>query len=410
MSRPQNTGPNPLEMSDEDFMKMNGPDSYIPAEEEPAEEEPAAETPAEEEDAEGAEAPEADSDDGEEGEEASEEESEEDPEGNENTPGADPEGKTPEEISDNAESSEGEDGDKPKEAGKDGKKDTAPKESESEPDYKAFYSMIMGGFRANGKTIELKDPQEALQLMQMGANYTQKMQAIQPHRKMLLMLQKNEIDSGKLSFAIDLLRKDPEAIRKLIKDAGIDPMDIDTESEPEYRGGNHEVSDEEEAFRGVMEEVASTDAGKATLQEIQRTWDQTSKDLLWAQPEVLSIIHQQRENGIYARITAEMDRRKALGSMPVSTPFMQAYQTIGNELQQAGAFADIAQSEQRAPTPVQRKATERPAKPKPKVANGEQAKAAASSRRSSRTPTPIVNPLAMSDEEFMKMDALKTRV
>lgn len=426
MSRAQQKGKNPLEMSDEEFMNMNGPDSYIPADDpnegntadEEKEEEQQAEKPddaaaAEEEDAEGADAPEAGSDDGGEAEEEGEgddpkRQGEEDGGNEEDLDGAEDEG-----ASDKPAAAADAKPDDTKD--KDGEPDeskTTPGESQSKPDYEAFYSMIMGGFRANGKTIELKSPEEALQLMQMGANYTQKMQAIQPHRKVLLMLEKNEIDAGKLSFAIDLLKKDPEAIRKLVKDAGIDPMDIDTESEPEYRGGNHEVSDEEEAFRGAVEDLLSTETGKATLQSIQSTWDQTSKDMLWAQPDVLAIIHQQHENGVYAKITAEMDRQRTLGNLPVNTPFMQAYQAIGNQLQKAGAFGTSVEGDGPAVplTPPVRKATERPARPKPQVTNGEQAKAAASSRRSSRQSKQFVNPLAMSDEEFMKLDALKNRV
>lgn len=43
-------------------------------------------------------------------------------------------------------------------------------------DYKAGYEQIMALTKANGKTMQVKSVEEAIQLMQMGANYTRKMQ------------------------------------------------------------------------------------------------------------------------------------------------------------------------------------------------------------------------------------------
>ena len=44
------------------------------------------------------------------------------------------------------------------------------------PNYEEFYNQIMTPFKANGKMISLKTPDEAIKLMQMGANYTRKIQ------------------------------------------------------------------------------------------------------------------------------------------------------------------------------------------------------------------------------------------
>lgn len=64
------------------------------------------------------------------------------------------------------------------------------------------------------ETIELRDSSEAVQLMQKGANYTRKMQDIAPHRKVLLMLENNGLlDEGKLSYLIDLEKKNLTPLR-----------------------------------------------------------------------------------------------------------------------------------------------------------------------------------------------------
>lgn len=271
-----------------------------------------------------------------------------------------------------------------------------------ETDYKSFHDQVMAPFKANGKMIQLKSPEEAIALMQMGANYTRKMQEIQPHRKVLLMLENNGLlDEGKLSYLIDLDKKNPDAIKKLVKDAGLDPMDIDTSEESAYRVGNHRVSDEEAAFRGVLDELSTTDNGKQTLQVINSTWDQASKELLWKNPGVMNLINQQRELGIYDRILTEVERRKALGQVPINQPLLQIYQQVGQEMVAGNAFADIVQPAQQ-PRETVAPVASRVVPPKPVVKNGDRATAAAPSKAAAKPAKVIVNPLSMSDEDFLK--------
>jgi hypothetical protein len=305
----------------------------------------------------------------------------------------DPDPKSKEEQDKDPESKEKEDKDKKEEA----------------PDYEAFYKQVMAPLKANGKTIQLNSPEEAIQLMQMGANYTKKMQAITPYRKVLLMLENNELlDEGKLSYLIDLDKKNPEAIKKLIKEAGIDPMDIDTNQEPTYREGNHRVSDEEAAFVNALEDLRSNPSGTETLQTINSQWDQASKEVLWKSPELMSVIHSQRENGIYERIANEVERRKALGAIPAQTSFITAYKAVGDEMNQAGAFADLVQNnpqkqvQQQDPVPEKTPVATRVQQPKPQVKNGDKASAASATRSTTQKAEKIVNPLAMSDDEFLK--------
>lgn len=386
-------GTNPLEMSDEEFLKMNGPAEEPAAEEE----EEAIDEEIVEEEPDPAEA--------EELEEAAEEPGDEEEPGNDD-PAEEPADSAAAETSDSETSEEkaDENDDKPADD---------PKDEAGSTDYKAFYEQVMAPFKANGKTITLRDSAEVIQLMQMGANYTQKMQALQPHRKVLLMLQNHDLlDEGKLSYLVDLSKGDPQAVRKLVKDSGIDPMDIDVDSDSEYTPGNHSVTNEEVSFRGVLEEVASTDAGKKTVSLIDQTWDQSSKSILWEQPQILEIIHAQRESGVYDQIVAEIDRQKTLGQIPHSTPFLEAYKNVGDTLASQGAFGTpTAEAGPAAPAnPPRTPAHKKAATPKPKVANGEKAKAASTTRNTPRASAPKINPLALSDEEFLALDQMKHRV
>lgn len=408
----ENTQDNPLGMSDEDFLQnMGNPPEVTETPVTPVEtdtQETEEQLPVEKQ--EGASAEDV----------PSKEEEEEDTSSNNGTKEQDPDpekdqeqGKLP------AESNDGEQGkaeadptkdapsDKEKGASGDGSQKDKPSGAGSEkqtttPDYEGFYKKIMTPFKANGKTIELQSPDEAIQLMQMGANYTRKMQAIQPHRKVLLMLENNNLlDEDKLSFLIDIEKKNPEAIKKLIKDAGIDPLEIDTATEPSYHSGNHRVSDEEAGFRTILDELGSNPEGKATLQEINSHWDQASKEVLWSKPEIMTVIHTQRENGIYDRIANEVERQRSIGQIPPQMPFLEAYKTVGDSLAAAGAFADLVKSSAPAPKMPATPVATRVATPKPAVKNSEKVSAASPTRSTPRTAKTVINPLAMSDDDFL---------
>lgn len=264
-------------------------------------------------------------------------------------------------------------------------------------DYKSFYEKVMAPLKANGKTIQLRSPEEAIQLMQMGANYTKKMQAIAPYRKIITMLESQQLlDEDKLTFLIDLNKKNPEAIKKLIKEANIDPLEIDVSEEPRYQAGNYRVTDTEVNFRNILDELKSTDEGLNTLKVINTTWDDTSKNILWESPEIMQTINEQQLSGVYKLIVDEMDRRKMLGQIPAGMPFLQAYKLVGDSLLQERQKQTASQARQPLATKVMNKAS---------VENNSKAKRASPPRS---TPKPIkkfVNPLSMSDEDFLKQMA-----
>lgn len=286
---------------------------------------------------------------------------------------------------------------------------TTPAAETAPVDYKAFHDQVMAPFQANGKTIQLRSVDEAIQLMQQGANYTRKMQAIAPHRKVLMMLENNGLlDESKLSRLIDLEKKNPDAIRALVKEAGIDPLDIDVQGESTYTPGNHAVPDEAVAFQTTLDEVSSTPDGQETVRQITASWDPESKAELWKDPSILGTIHQQRISGVYDRVVAEIERQRTIGAIPANVSLLNAYRVIGERMTQVGAFQDLVAAQQAAQRPaVQHPVATRVASTtKPAVANSGKVSAAAPTRTAApRRAEAFINPLALSDDEFMKQFA-----
>lgn len=274
-------------------------------------------------------------------------------------------------------------------------KGTEAETTEAPFDYEAAYKKITAPFKANGKDIFLKSPEEVISMMQMGANYTRKMQSIAPHRKALMMLQNNDLlDESKLSFLIDLNKKDPAAIQKLLKESGVNPLEVDVDAESTYQPGNHHISDDEVVLTTVLEDVASTQEGRETVQIISSDWDQASKDVLLTDPHIISVINQQRQNGVYDAITAEIERQKVIGTIPVETSFLEAYRVVGTQL-----FGNAGKEARPPLTPVARTV---PTTVTAKAPNTEKIQATAPAKSVGK-PNVKNDPLNLSDEEFMKL-------
>lgn len=298
-------------------------------------------------------------------------------------------------------------------------------------DYKAIYDRIMSPFKANGKMVKVDGPDDVIQLMQMGANYTKKIQALQPGLKVLRMLENHGLlDETKLSFLIDLHRKDPGAVKKMVKDSGVDPLDIDTSKDPGYKPGDYRVSDQEVAFVDAIREVGSDQGGRELVRTIQQSWDKGSKDAILKDPDILRVVNEQRINGIFGQINAEIERRKTLGRIRPNTPFLEAYRTVGEEMQQSGALlvqsgttpqpaapnsgAKPAQKtgSSSSQTGNRRTVDQRPAQRKPSDTRdvSDRIRAASPTPSSAaKAPPKEFNPLSLSDEDFEKAAAAGRR-
>ena len=292
----------------------------------------------------------------------------------------------------------------------------AEEDTSNEPvDYKAAYDKIMG-FKAAGKNVVLKSVDDAVQLMQLGTHYTKKMQALQPNLKLLRMLENNQLlDEGKLSFLIDISRKDPAAIQKMVRESGVDPMDIDTSVEPEYRAGKHKVTDAEMVFTSTLEEVASEPVGKNLIVEINRSWDKASKDELFKDPTILRHLKAQKSNGIFDQISTEIDRRRTLGYLR-NEPFLQAYESVGKEMDAQGRLTPVVTDGGAPPVSggqpnPDRRIVETRKAPRTTVSNNERARAASPTKSAGRKPVAAdFNPLSMSDEDFEKNASLANKL
>ena len=273
---------------------------------------------------------------------------------------------------------------------------------EQTPDYAAFYAQVMKPFRANGKEFTLQSPEEAIRLMQLGAGAGKRMQELQPHLRTIRTLEKNNLlDQGKLNFLIDLNNKNPDAIKKLVKDSGINPLDLDIQDNVDYVPRNHAATDTEVSFHSALNELNSQPGGAETIRTINATWDQPSKSMLWESPQIMQVIHEQVTSGIYPVIAAEVERQRTLGIIPYSMPFVQAYKVAGDYLVTQRPPNPAPAAQENTPKAQPAVVGVRVQAPKPQVSNGDRVKSVA--HTPPRRPVkPIDETFTATDEDFMK--------
>jgi len=277
----------------------------------------------------------------------------------------------------------------------------------------ATYKELFAPFKANGKTIQVKTPQEALRLMQMGAGHVKYQNSIKPLLVQAKTLENNNINLEDLNFLIELHNKNPAAIKKLVRDANIDPYDIEVDedakaADKQFSSKNYSATEEQITLEEALADVRSHPEGVVLLTSLRNEWDAESRKVVMADPKILHVLVEQRESGIYDRISAEIDRRTILGELP-DMPFIKAYHQVGIEMTNAGSFTP--QKTTKTPTTekttTRSKVIERKAGTVPKTAANDYAVKAIAPIKAVVTAKPdLSNVMNMPDEEFNKIAGL----
>lgn len=284
---------------------------------------------------------------------------------------------------------------------------------ENAEQYEQFYKQVMAPIKANGKLIKLNSANDVISLIQQGANYTKKMQSIAPYRKQLKMLEDNELlDNDKLRFLIDVAKHDKDAIKKLLSEAKIDASELSYEEELDDEGNPKPVQYYPKTPNVSDQEVAWSEAWKELLEQekldnvdthsVIMNMDSISQKQVYENPQILGLMHMTQACGAYDKIVAEMDRLKTLGYIKNEAPFLSTFIEVKNLMLQHGLLNDEVAKLNGSSIPNQAIAKGPAPSKKTTVANDKKAKAAAPSRSTGKSMKPFLNPLNMSDEEFLK--------
>lgn len=202
-----------------------------------------------------------------------------------------------------------------------------------------FFKKVSAPFKADGKEIQVRTPEDAVRLMQMGVNYSRRMQEMKPLRALDHILTQHGLkDPAKLSELIDISKGNPKAIEKLLKEKGIDPLDFDTSKDNGYKAPNYQGDPKDLDFKEAIDNTLSQPGGRELIADVNNTWDSESKSALRDQPAIFQNLLEQKNSGVYGKIIDELNYQRTMGYL-TNVPFLQAYHQVGDAMQKAGVFS-----------------------------------------------------------------------
>lgn len=257
-----------------------------------------------------------------------------------------------------------------------------------EVDYKSIYEQVFKPFKANGKEITPKSIEDIISLMQMGANYTKKMQLMAPMKKVVQSLDNAKIDEQELNFLIDVSKGDKEAIKQLLIKHKIDPLEIDLDGDNTYSPRNNIASDEDVEFNDTLMDIHDS---LPRIQEIlNNTWDDNSKKAILKDPRLMRALHEEVQMGRFDEVQKRLEAEKTFGRYK-GVSDVDAYIDLVSKMEQ-----ERMKTKTQPETPTKTESTKKiPDKSKAAPTKGKTSKSS-----SSLTAKDL---LSMSDDEFNKL-------
>lgn len=272
------------------------------------------------------------------------------------------------------------------------------------------YKKLLAPIKANGRDLQVNSIEEARTLMSMGAGFNKKMQALKPHLATVRMLENAGINQEQLNFLIDVHKKDPAAINKLVKESGIDPIDLSPEKADNYRPGNHRPADNEIVLDEVINDIRDTPSYARTLDIVANKMDPQSKSIVASNPQVIKAINDHVQSGIYDLVMAEVDRQRMFNGLSGLSD-LEAYRQVGDAMHASGKFAHLEnpagqpgnQGQQANPAQVVATSNPKKADDSKREAQKRAVAPVKGTVSGGKAVSPDFNPLSMSDEDFAKL-------
>lgn len=271
--------------------------------------------------------------------------------------------------------------------------------STAEVDYEAVYKQVFGPVKANGKLIQVQTPEDAVRLIQMGANYNLNMHEMKPHRKLIKTLEsKGLLGEDRINTFIDAMQGNKDALKEIAKLAQIDVNELsgyDEDEAPKYVPTNHIVTDTQVALTDVLDEIRNTPTYDKLLDTVSGKWSDASREAINKNPEILKTLNSHMESGDYEIIENAMDNMRALGTYPSHLPEVEVYGRLYGDYQASAKNREAPQSTAQATgTPPQKSA--------PKT-NGNKMAPTRKSKGSTRKTMSDADLLSLPDDQFEEM-------
>ena len=283
-------------------------------------------------------------------------------------------------------------------------KDTAEQNTENQEttqiDYKAFYEAVTQDYKASGKTMPgVKEPEKFIKALQMATDYALKTAALKPALKRVKMLE--EVSDEDLAEMLDFKKRNPEVIKKALKEANIDPVELDMDK-VNYVPQVQMISDSEYDFRETVDELSKDAKFNDTRQLILSGLDAKSKELALTDTKVLKALHQEVVSGRIEQIQAKALELRTFGSVDSSITDLELYATIARQMDQNSSTITQSNPSAVSAQVVSNTQTKQVTKePNPELED-KRARAGIQTKPQSKV-VKKYDPTKLSDDEFLKL-------
>jgi len=237
--------------------------------------------------------------------------------------------------------------------------------------------------KVDGQMIPINSLDELYTLASGGGNLTQKYQKLAKGKKSLSIMDEHGLTEADLSLLIEARNGNKDALASLVKQSGIDYMDMTDEVDENYRPGQYIPSDESMNLKSVQDEISVDKEYAITQNVVNNLMDERSQNMLVENPMYIKGLHMDIKSGAYEATQANATKLKMMdgGMRPDMEYYIQAAQNAQG------------QPQQQEPSPQEETKT-RPA--------NKSKKRSAGSVKSKTPPAPMPSAEDMSDEDLMK--------
>ena len=183
--------------------------------------------------------------------------------------------------------------------------------------------------KANGAELDLTN-EELIRLAPKALDYTKKMQEIAPHRKNISIMVDNGISTEDLNLLAAMKEGNIEAFGRMSKIAGIDVLDVDTETSADFVPREYGRSTEQLNIDEVTSTISNDKEYEITQRVVDQQWDDKSREYFRGKPSDLAVLHSDIKEGRHGDINNRAMKLRMLDNGPAKSD-VEYYMEAGHQ-------------------------------------------------------------------------------
>ena len=275
--------------------------------------------------------------------------------------------------------------------------------------YEEAYNELFGKpIHASGREVNLRDVNQAKNLIEMGVDYNKKMQHMRPHMQTLKTLEKEGLlgDQEQLNLLLEAKQGNKDAIKKLIAQADIDILDIADDDENDassYTPDNHMVSAKEIEIEEAFSAIRGSGSYEKTVDVMTNILDEKSREIITDNPQYITALNKDVESGLYDKVMDMVQYQKDTRAVPQGMSDIEIYiATVTQLAQQEQNGGNMNQGNQQQGAGDNNSTGKQTGNSNGASAKKKKAMSSSRSRTKKESKFDPMKSLNMSDEEFMK--------